>query len=81
MFTKEMELVHKRASEDYKEGKKGEAGKQVWAEDEEESQEIAQRKPTPGRGRVSQAPLLTSIASWFLWHDANLTTLYHVSQV
>lgn len=63
MFTEEPESVHKWASEDYKEEKKGQAEKPVWAEDEEESQEIAQRKPTPGRGRVSQAHLLTSVAT------------------
>lgn len=66
MFTKEPELVHTWASEDYKEEENGQVGKPVWAEDEEESQEIPQRKPTPGRGRVSQAHLLTSVATQFL---------------
>ena len=49
-------------SKDYK-GEKGTYRRTGLAEDEEGLQEVAERKPTLGRGRVSWAHLTTSVAS------------------
>ena len=65
VFAKGMEVVQKWTSKDYKESEKGKVGKLAWAEDEEGNQEVAQRKPTPGRGRMSQEHLPTPMVSWF----------------
>lgn len=54
-------------------------GKLVWAEDEEGNQEVAQRKPTPGRERMSQNICPLPWPHGFQWYDVNLIAPNRVS--
>lgn len=69
MFAKQMEGVQKWVNKDRK-GKEGSDGRTGLAEDEEGIQEVAQRKPTLGRGRMS------STHSWGLVVSSSMTPAY-----